>query len=266
MKKKHLIGLTAVLLAAVLFGLHIFPMESDAFSVQDRIRGQLDSIGIVDAVREETLDETLADENFMCYSSAERDMLLFFSGETGILRWVDTMAAQTDAELLSTRMSEAELLAQSREWAELLLGQNQIGELELTEATEDEVIFTEYYEGQPTGTSVTVYWEGRAMTSTITYIGEIFVKNELGQVVPKNEGEMLPQEQAIALGLEYIAPNAAGYELDQDTVLCERKIFRGTWVYQIRVESAADEGGFSTRFTAVIDPWTGELIETRRSL
>lgn len=42
------------------------------------------------------------------------------------------------------------------------------------------------------------------MTSTITYVGEIFEKNAWGQVVPRNEGEMITRERAIELGLEYL--------------------------------------------------------------
>lgn len=54
--------------------------------------------------------------------------------------------------------------------------------------------------------------------------------------------------------------------MDRDIIECDRVIFSGRWVYQVRVESELEESGFNTTFTAVLDPWTGELVETRRSV
>ena len=268
--KIQILVVVAAILSVVLLGVFFLPARTEAFSIEDQIRSQLAHMNITDAIRDESRDETLVDEHFLCYASEEQQLRLYFEEETGILRWADSyLADQPRREIgvspLDAEITEEERLEQSRYWAELFLGENALGELELKEGAERRVAFLEYYDGQPTGTSVTVIWENGVMTSTITYIGEIFERNAQGQVVPKNEGEMISQERAIELGLEHIAPYASGYELDMDTLEFSRTVFQGQWTYQIRVESVA-VSGFYTSFTAVLDPWTGEAVEVRRSL
>lgn len=267
----HICLAAVVVLSAILLGFWLLPLRTGAYSSEDQIRSQLEDMGYADAVRVESRDETLVDEHFLCYSSDEHQLRFFFEEVSGVLRWVDTFQAdageiENGVSTLSGVITEEERLSQSRSWAELFLDENRIGELVMEETEGNEVVFREYYEDQPTGTSVTVIWKNGAMTSTITYVGEIFERNAQGQVVPKNEGEMMSQEEAIELGLKYLAPYTSGYTLDQDTIRCELKIFRGEWTYQVRVESELDENGFNSAFTAVLDPWSGELVETRKSL
>ena len=268
--KIQFLGIAAAVLTVVLLGVFLLPAKTEAFSIEDQIRSQLDHMKITDAILDESRDETLVDEHFLCYASDEHQLRLYFEEETGILRWADSfLADQPKREIsvsqLAAEITEEERLEESRYWAELFLGENALGELELKEATERRVAFLEYYDGQPTGTSVTVIWESGVMTSTITYIGEIFERNAQGQVVPRNEEEMISRERAIELGLQYIGPYASGYELDMDTLEFSRTVFQGQWTYRIRVESVA-VSGFYTSFTAVLDPWTGEVVEVRRSL
>lgn len=270
--KKLILAAGAMVLVAILFGAFMLPMESTAYSVEDRIYEQLGSIGITDAVREQNADETLGEELFLCYSSKSLGLKLFFQEDTGLLRWADTCGdAQNRNEINtvsgSVEMTQEARLQESRNWAELLLGENRIGDLvQKEEAIERWISFVEYYEGQPTGTSVTVIWDGNVVDSVVTYIGEIFEKDRLGRVVPKNREEKIAQERAIEIGIAYIEDAAANDILDLDTVGCELQIFGGRWTYQISAETEPDAGGFTTTFVAVLDPWTGELVEMRRSV
>ena len=199
----------------------------------------------------------------LCFEQAlsvPKGLKLFFQEDTGLLRWADTCGdAQNRNEINtvsgSVEMTQEARLQESRNWAELLLGENRIGDLvQKEEAIERWISFVEYYEGQPTGTSVTVIWDGNVVDSVVTYIGEIFEKDRLGRVVPKNREEKIAQERAIEIGIAYIEDAAANDILDLDTVGCELQIFGGRWTYQISAETEPDAGGFTTTFVAVLDP------------
>ena len=264
--KKLFIFLGAVaVLAALVLGISMMGVQTAALSPQDMIHRQLDSMGYSHAVRDEAWDEQLTDEElFLCYSSDEDQLRFFFSEDTGLLRWVDTYSAkEPGAKQENPEIDAKEMMEQSRYWAELFLGENRIGELVMEDMEDGEARFLEYYQGQLTGTSVFVIWRNGEMTTTITYIGKVFETNPQGQVEPRREGEKLSQEEAIDLGIRYIGPYASGWTLDMDTVEFSEKIFQGEQTYQIRVRTGEDENGFSRRFTAVIDPWTGEEIEIR---
>ena len=88
--KIQILVVVAAILSVVLLGVFFLPARTEAFSIEDQIRSQLAHMNITDAIRDESRDETLVDEHFLCYASEEQQLRLYFEEETGILRWADS--------------------------------------------------------------------------------------------------------------------------------------------------------------------------------
>ena len=166
-----------------------------------------------------------------------------FDGTDGRLRSVDTFASlqPDDPNGVTTNaipLTDAQREAESIAMAQMLLIPNQIGELRLEKIRSnhhwDRFDIYEYYEGQLTGTSVTVAWEGSTIMGAIPHFGRIFTKDADGNIIPAHDGEKIPQEQAIDAGLK--ALRELGKNLDEETATCELVIVAGDYCYEVFVQ------------------------------
>lgn len=249
---------------------------AEAQRIKETVLDTLEAMGITDA-RPSTEQEAIRAEDsaiaYLCYTSDSAGLVFNFDGADGHLRSVDTFASlqPDDPNGVTTNaipLTDAQREAESIAMAQMLLIPNQIGELRLEKIRSnhhwDRFDIYEYYEGQPTGTSVTVAWEGSTIMGAIPHFGKIFTKDADGNIIPAHDGEKIPEAQAIETALK--ALREQGKNLDEETATCELVIVAGDYCYEVFVQGVpATPDGLTSSYTALIDAYTGEVLELTQS-
>lgn len=263
--------LGVICIALILFFLCVQLYDyAEAQSINKTVLATLEAMGITDAQRSSELESEAADGKGVicyCYTSDSAGLVFNFDGANGRLRSVETYESlEPDvANTVTTNavpLTDDQRAAESIAMAQMLLIPNQIGELRMDEimATQawDRFIVNEYYDGQPTGTSVTVAWEGSTIMGAIPHFGTIFTKDEAGNITPAHDGEKITEAQAIDAALK--ALREKGKSLDEKTARCELVIVSGDYCYEVFVQGVS-----STTYGALIDVYTGEILELTQS-
>ena len=263
--------LGVVCIALVLFFLCVQLYDyAEAQSINKTVLATLEAMGITDAQRSSELESKAADGKgviYYCYTSDSAGLVFNFDGANGRLRSVETYESlEPDvANTVTTNavpLTDDQRAAESIAMAQMLLIPNQIGELRMEEIMStqawDRFIVKEYYDGQPTGTSVTVAWEGSTIMGAIPHFGRIFTKDSAGNITPAHDGEKITEAQAIDAALK--ALREKGKSLDEKTARCELVIVSGDYCYEVFVQGVS-----STTYGALIDAYTGEILELTQS-
>lgn len=269
--------LSAVCIALVLFFLcvHIYDY-AEAQSINKTVQETLEAMGITDA-RPSTESEAEAagsvDAVYLCYSSDSAGLVFKFDGANGRLRSVDTFESlePDDPDAVTTNavpLTDAQREAESIAMAQMLLTSHQIGELRMDDILStqlwDRFIVNEYYDGQPTGTSVTVAWEGSTIMGANLHFGSIFSKDAAGNITPAHEGEKITEAQAIDAALKALREEEK--HPDEETAFCELVIVSGDYCYQVSVQAIpASPDSLTTTYCALVDAYSGEILELSQS-
>lgn len=248
-----------------------------AHSVNETVMNTLEGMGITDAQRSPELESETADGDgiiYFCYTSDSTELVFYFDGANGLLRSVDTYQnlEPDDSDEITTNaipLTDAQREAESLAMAQMLLTSHQIGELRIDEIMStqlwDRFIVKEYYEGQPTGTSVTVAWEGSSIMGAVPHLGTIFKKDAVGNIVPVNDGEKITEEQAIDAALEVLRETESN--LDEGTTECELVIVSGGYCYKVFVQTALSaSNGVTTEYAVLVNAYTGEILDIAQSV
>ena len=263
--------LGVVCIALVLFFLCVQLYDyAEAQSINKTVLATLEAMGITDAQRSSELESEAAESKgviYYCYTSDSAGLVFNFDGANGRLRSVETYESlEPDvANTVTTNavpLTDDQRAAESIAMAQMLLIPNQIGELRMEEIMStqawDRFIVKEYYDGQPTGTSVTVAWEGSTIMGAIPHFGRIFTKDSAGNITPAHDGEKITEAQAIDTALKALRENDK--KPDEETAKCELVIVSGDYCYEVFVQGVS-----STTYGALIDAYTGEILELTQS-
>lgn len=271
----RILGLICIALVLFFLCVHIYDY-AEAQSINETVLDTLEAMGITDAHRSTELESETADGSeivYLCYSSDSAGLVFNFDGTNGRLRSVDTYESlePDDPNAVTTNavpLTDDQRAAESIAMAQMLLIPNQIGELRMDEIMStqlwDRFIVNEYYDGQPTGTSVTVAWEGSTIMGAIPHFGSIFNKDAAGNITPAHDGEKITEAQAIDAALK--ALREKGKNLDEETARCELVIVFGDDCYEVFVQAVpSNPDGLVTEYTVLINAYTGEVLEIAQS-
>lgn len=269
--------LGVVCIALVLFFLCVQLYDyAEAQSINKTVLATLEAMGITDAQRSSELESEAAESKgviYYCYTSDSAGLVFNFDGANGRLRSVETYESlEPDvANTVTTNavpLTDDQRAAESIAMAQMLLIPNQIGELRMDEIMStqawDRFIVKEYYDGQPTGTSVTVAWEGSTIMGAIPHFGRIFTKDSAGNITPAHDGEKITEAQAIDTALKALRENDK--KPDEETAKCELVIVSGDYCYEVFVQAIpATPDSLTVTYGALIDAYTGEILELTQS-
>lgn len=269
--------LYVVCVALVLFFLcvHLYDY-AEAQSINKTVLATLEAMGITDAQRSPEMESEAADGkgvNYYCYMSDSAGLVFNFDGTNGRLRSVETYESlePDDPNAVTTNavpLTDDQRAAKSIAMAKTLLIPNQIGELRMDEIMSthrwDRFIVNEYYNGQPTGTSVTVAWEGSTIMGAVPHFGSIFSKDSAGNIISNRDGEKITEAQAIEVALK--ALQEKGNNLDEKTARCELVIVSGDYCYEVFVQGVpSNSDSIITEYAVLINAYTGEMLEISQS-
>ncbi len=250
--------------------------QAAAQSINKTVSDTLEAMGITDARRSPELESEAANGKgviYFCYTSDSTGLVFYFDGANGLLRSVDTYQSlePDDPNAITTNvipLTDVQREAESIAMARMLLASHQIGELRMDEIMStqlwDRFIVNEYYGDQPTGTSVTVAWEGSTIMGAVPHFGNIFKKDASGNIVPAKDGEKIAEDQAVDAALE--ALRETENNLDERTARCDLVIVFGDYCYEVFVQTvSSDPDGLTTEYAVLINAYTGKILEISQS-
>ena len=269
-----------VLMLLIVIGVGCFVgARIEAYSTQRTVVDTLERMAISDferATEKEAFFRESENVGYICYESDRTEMVLSFDESSGMLRRADSyLLLYPDKANMEKKNSAAYTEAQREEeslrFAQTLISGYQIGELEVTDIKATQIwnryYIAEYYEGEPTGTTVTVAWEDNQIMSGVPHFGNIFTKDASGKITRNNSDEQITKDEAVVAAIKAVEEYAEGYSLICDPANCELIILHGDYCYEIAVNAmATEESDWDLSFVVILDAYTGEVLEIQQSV
>lgn len=269
-----------VLMLLIVIGVGCFVgARIEAYSTQRTVVETLERMAISDFERATEMEAFFREsENvgYICYESDRAEMVLSFDESSGMLRRADSylLVCPDKANMEKkngTAYTEAQREEESLRFAQTLISGYQIGELEVTDIKATQIwnryYIAEYYEGEPTGTTVTVAWEDDQIMSGVPHFGKIFTKDASGKITRNNSDEQITKDEAVATAIKAVEEYAEGYSLTCDPANCELVIVHGDYCFEVTVNAMATEKSeWDLSFVVILDAYTGEVLEIQQSV
>lgn len=237
MKRRVTLALAALIVVCVI--VTAIPMLQAATATpQDRTNKVLRNLKLEDAIDlGEYTSPIQSVGECHAYTDESGDMTLCFDLETGRLVQLENLAALEEGDREPVFDSEEEKRECALKWAEDTLADARFGELVLTNVGTYSYVFSEYYDGIPTGTSAMVsFMENGELLGVSLFYGDLFERDVFGRYSLRRGDDLIGEDAAVAAAEKALAEfaEAQGYTYTQKPTV-ELTVYRNQLCYKVTI-------------------------------
>lgn len=261
MKRRVTLALAALIVVCVIVTA-IPVLQAATATPQDRTDKVLRNLRLEDAIDLGEYTSPLQSVGLChAYTDESGDMTLCFDLETGRLVRLENLAALEEGDREPVFDSEEEKRECALEWAEDTLADARFGELVLTNVGTYSYVFSEYYDGIPTGTAVDVtFLDNGELLSVSLFYGDLFERDAFGRYSLRRGDDLIGEDAAIAAAEKAFAEcaDARGYTYTQKPTV-ELTVYRKQLCYKVTIvtDRIAD---WARDFTIWVDAYDAEIL------
>ena len=257
------IGILSLVLALALLLTGCGSPEPVELTPQQKAEAQLDAHHIPDAQYKGILYHEVLNRDFMSFVSEENGLTYHFNPETGAIFWIEDTDGVYPEESgpFNTEETIDTVLGAVLPWVQ----EQQIGEFTIDRDREMSCTLTEYYDGIPTGTRISVSFspQGCIRYCSIRY-GSVFTKTPDGDVVPVDPRPMIGEEAAIAIAeaaaAEAVKESGFPQTMLPEQTTCDLQAWENDIYYHVNVYFLLDGFNGETNCCIVnVNPYDGSL-------